>query len=289
MADVHPQTLRWAAAATATYAVAMLLGGKLGWQHLGLVLLIWACLTPNEGARRFIRDWWPMILFWLSYDVMRLFAGSLMERVAVSPPHWLESVLFKSPDGTIWPFYFTRWIAAHGAEPLTRLLLAYCGLIYLSQLFVVPILFVILWARNSKLFQAFLWSFTALHVMTLVIYFAYPAAPPWWIYENGFTRPSVGRSMPFGFEQGSVLSGLFHLSPNRFAAIPSLHGAYPLMLTLVPAIRRTGLAYAGLAAIYTASMWFACVFLNQHYIIDLLIGAGLALLAIPLSRQFRPA
>jgi hypothetical protein len=30
-------------------------------------------------------------------------------------------------------------------------------------------------------------------------------------------------------------------------------------------------------------MWFACVFLNQHYIVDLLIGAALVPLALVIA------
>lgn len=270
------------AAAVVVYILGMFLLGKLGWQHLGLLLLLWACLARQDTPHRFIRDWWPFILFWLSYDVMRVFGAALISRASVEPPFRWETRLFLSPEGVIWPFYFTHWIEGHSVARAARLLTSYCNLIYVSQLLVVPLTTLIIWHRhNEVLFRRLLWSFAVLHVLTLCIYIGYPAAPPWWIYENGVTQPAVQHSMPVGFPSGSTLSGLFHLSPNRFAAIPSLHAAYPLLLMLVLAMHGVRSRWILISALYTASMWFACVFLNQHYIVDLLIGAALAILALP--------
>ncbi len=274
-----------AAVAVVAYLIGMLLLGKLGWQHLGLLLLLWACLTRLEGPNRFVRDWWPFILFWLSYDVMRVFGTHMLERVSVGPPWRWESWLFLSPEGSIWPFYFTHWIERHGTAWAARLLIGYCNLIYLSQLFIVPLTTLFIWHRRQDvLFRRLLWSFAALHLLTLCIYIGYPAAPPWWVYENGVTQPTVLHSMPVGFPTGSTLSGLFHLSPNRFAAIPSLHGAYPLLFLLVLAMHGVRTRWILVFSLYAASMWFSCVFLNQHYIVDLLIGAALVAVVLPFAR-----
>ena len=99
-APLNPQSRNWpAAAAVAVYVLLMLIWKGLGWQHLGLALLFWACLTTAPGPRRFVRDWWPMILFWLGYDVMRVFASSLFSRVAVEDPLRWEAALFRGPEG----------------------------------------------------------------------------------------------------------------------------------------------------------------------------------------------
>ncbi len=256
--------------------------GTLGWQHLGLLALLWASLTRREGARRFIRDWWPFLVFWLSYDVMRIFGANIIRRAAVRPPFRWESRWFLSPEGVIWPFYFTHWIAKHGASLGPRLLIQYCDLIYLSQLFVVPLVTLLIWLRGRRaLFRRLLWSYALLHFLTLCIYIGYPAAPPWWVYENGILQPTIEHSMPAGFPTGSTLAGLFHLSANRFAAIPSLHGAYPLLLMLVLALNGERARWIVITSLYAASMWFACVFLNQHYIVDLLLGTALVVVALP--------
>lgn len=276
------------AAAIIAYVALMYGWGKLGWQHLGLAAVVWACLTSMPGPRRFVRDWWPMIGFWLSYDLMRVYSPQMLPRVAVEKPFAWESSLFRAPDGVIWPYYFTHWSARHRGRLWPGLLEQYLNLVYLSQVFAVPLLMLGIWARRRQLlFRRLLWGFTALHVLALSIYLAYPAAPPWWVYENGFTQPSAAHSTPLTFDSGSVLAGLFHMSPNRFAAIPSVHAAYPLLLTLVLALHGVAVRWIVLAAVYTASMWFACVYLNQHYIIDLLLGAALIPLALVAAKQPR--
>jgi hypothetical protein len=271
---------RVGAAAVALYALALLAAGKLGWQHLGLALLFWACVTRHAPARRFVRGWWPMIAFWLAYDGMRLFSGALFTRVALRAPVEWELRLFPAPGGTIWPFYLTRWLAAHHEQLGPRLLEGFLTAVYYTQLSGIPLVLLTLWVRGEEaLFRRLVWSFTALHLFTLPLYLGYPAAPPWWIYDNGFVSPTDASSMP-RLGAGSALHLLFRLSPNRFAAIPSLHGAYPVLLTLVLAACRARPLRIGLAAAYAVSMLLACVFLNQHYIVDLAIGAALAAAAL---------
>lgn len=274
-----------AAAAIAVYIGIVLTAGELGWQHLGLLALGWACVASQEGPRRFMRDWWPLILFWLGYDAMRLFSGNLISRAAVEPPYRWERAFFHSPDWEIWPFFFARWREAHSGVSWARAATAGCNLVYLSHLPVLPAVLLTFWLRGrALLFRRLLWALTAISVAGLIIYFVYPAAPPWWVYQNGFAQPTIAHSMPAA-EAGSVPSELFNLSANRFAAIPSLHGTYPLLLTLVLAVHRARRRAIALAGIYTLAMWFSCVFLNQHYIIDLIVGALLVPLAIPAARR----
>jgi membrane-associated phospholipid phosphatase len=216
-----------------------------------------------------------MLLFWLGYDVMRVFASALFSRVAVEEPLRWEQALFRSPDGLIWPFYFTRWLARSGSAFWPRLLVHFFGLIYLSHVFVIPLVFLIVWLKQAaRLFQRLLWSYAALHVLTFAIWFAYPAAAPWWVWENGFLQPTLAHSMPMNVAAGSTLFALFHYNANRFAAIPSLHAAYPMLLVLILALDGVRGRWILFAGMYSACMWFSLVFLNQHYIIDLIIGAA---------------
>jgi len=279
---------RLGAAAAAGYGLGLFAAGSLGWQHAALPVLVWACLTRREGPRAFVREWWPLILFWLGYDSMRAWGSLLYPRVAVEEPYRWEAGLFLSPTGEIWPFFFVSWMQEHATSAAARALYACCNLVYLSHLFALPALLLILWLRRRRLlFRRLLLSLAALGYLGLAGYVAYPAAPPWWVYENGFRRPTPEHSKPAGLESGSVLSTLFHYSPNRFAAIPSLHGAFPLLLLLVLALHGARWRWIVLAGFYTAAMWFACVFLNQHYIVDLLAGVPLVPAALPFAAMRR--
>ncbi len=270
-----------AASAVAGYALLLIAAGRLGWQHLSLPIIVWACLTRTPAVRRILQRWWPMLLFWLGYDSMRLLEPLLLARVAVESPFRWESWIFRSPEGTIWPFFFTRWLERSGDSFWPQLLSRFTSLVYLSHVFMIPLIFFAVWMRDpERLFPRLLWSFTALHVLTVAIWLGYPAAPPWWVYENGFLQPTIMHSMPAGLASGSTLSTLFQFNANRFAAIPSLHGAYPLLLMLVLAWNNTRSRWILLSGGYAATMWFACIFLNQHFIIDLILGAALVPFAL---------
>ena len=68
-----------------------------------------------------------------------------------------------------------------------------------------------------------------------------------------------------------------HLNPNKFAAIPSLHSAFPLLI-LIHAVRRFGVR-ALAVALFPLGVWGSAVYLNHHYIIDVLIAIIYVLVA----------
>lgn len=70
--------------------------------------------------------------------------------------------------------------------------------------------------------------------------------------------------------------------PNPFAAIPSLHAGYPTLVALFVGLRFGGRAWA--AVLYPCWAWFSAVYLNHHYIIDLLAGSVYAMIAFLVAR-----
>ena len=76
----------------------------------------------------------------------------------------------------------------------------------------------------------------------------------------------------------SVPATIYHwLTPNQYAAMPSLHAAYPFLGALF-ALRLWGRrAWPALA--YTAGVWVSIVYLGEHYIVDIIGGVIFALAA----------
>jgi hypothetical protein len=68
---------------------------------------------------------------------------------------------------------------------------------------------------------------------------------------------------------------------NPVAAVPSLHAALPLTLTLV--LWRLRPAWSPLAMLYTLLMAPSLVYLGEHYAVDVLAGWGVALAAFTLA------
>jgi membrane-associated phospholipid phosphatase len=116
---------------------------------------------------------------------------------------------------------------------------------------------------------------------TLIGYFATPTAPPWWASEiegrmDGEVRRVTAEVMRALQRQPRPGSPDDHISgSNPWAAWPSDHFASALSaaIALAEADRRAGAA--GFA--YAGALGFTLVYTGEHYVIDLLLGAGLAL------------
>ncbi|HVX32286.1 MAG TPA: phosphatase PAP2 family protein [Solirubrobacterales bacterium] len=107
-------------------------------------------------------------------------------------------------------------------------------------------------------------------------YWALPTAPPWWSSEQGYTKEPLRRIM---VEVGEPLWGRYWnplyraLGGNPWAAMPSLHFATSLQaaISLTASSREEG----AVAWAYALTLGFGLVYLGEHYVTDLLAGAGL--------------
>jgi membrane-associated phospholipid phosphatase len=121
-------------------------------------------------------------------------------------------------------------------------------------------------------------------------YWAVPTAPPWWASEQGFTKEPVRRIM---VEVGEPLWGRFWgplyaaLGGNPWAAMPSLHFATSMQgaISLTEANREEGAIAWG----YALTLGFGLVYLGEHYVTDLLAGAGLVAAVRRADPIFAPA
>ena len=68
---------------------------------------------------------------------------------------------------------------------------------------------------------------------------------------------------------------MYTKNANVFAAIPSLHAAFPTIL-LIYGLKK-GLKYAAIPFfVIMIGIWFAAIYTYHHYIIDVLLGASLS-------------
>lgn len=116
---------------------------------------------------------------------------------------------------------------------------------------------------------------------TLIGYFATPTAPPWWASEfegrmDGQVRRVTAEVMRAIQHEPRPGSPEDHESgSNPWAAWPSDHFASALSaaIALAEADRRAG----ALGFAYAGALGFTLVYTGEHYVIDLLLGAGVAL------------
>lgn len=241
---------------------------------LTLALLVW-----NDATRRFFRGLLPFILFALAYDLTHV-TQPLFRYLTI---HMVEPYSFDwtffgihTAGGVLVPSeYFSRhhW-------PLVDLL---TGTSYL--LFVVwPIAFALYLAisqRNpegERLLRRFGWTFLFMNLVGFATYYVYPAAPPWYVAEYGFGPPhfevhsSAAAALRWDQLTGiPAFAGIYGRSADVFGSIPSLHVTYPLLTFLHGLeLRKRWLDVASMGFFLLVS--FAAVYLNHHYVLDVLIG-----------------
>lgn len=148
----------------------------------------------------------------------------------------------------------------------------------------------ILW-RHPVRFRSAAVRLAATFDATLIGYFATPTAPPWWSSEvegrmNGEVRRVTAEALPALRGEQRPGSPADHTpGANPWAAWPSDHFGSALMaaILLAEANPRAG----RLGAAYAAALAITLVYSGEHYVIDLILGAAVALSVNGIERLTR--
>jgi membrane-associated phospholipid phosphatase len=224
----------------------------------------------------------PVSMFILAYDLLRVFAERAIRIVTIEPVYALELAIFGiEADGgaLITP---NEWIVDYLNTPLDL----FGGVVYATH--IVPLLLVgpwILWRSRAldkgdrRLIGGFFWGLFALNIIAYGTMLAFPVAPPWYVEAYGMAPPAEvvignpGRLARVDAWMGNdYFTSVYAQGAYTFGAVPSLHCAYPVYAALFLGKNR----WAALAWFWVAAMSFYAVYLNHHYIVDLIAGAGLA-------------
>jgi membrane-associated phospholipid phosphatase len=133
----------------------------------------------------------------------------------------------------------------------------------------------ILW-RHPERFPRAARQMAAVFDIGCIAYFVIPTSPPWWASEQGLTGEKVERIMIGVGEDtwGSAWPKMYNaLGGNPWAAMPSLHFATSAMAAIQ--LTEAGPVEGAVGWTYSLTLGFALVYLGEHYVTDLLAGAGL--------------
>ena len=260
---------------------AALIGFKT--DQLFLVGLFNVCFYLSGPTRRFILGFSIFIIFWILFDSMKAFPNYRYNVVHIESIYQTEKNLFgiHQADGTILtPNEF--WQIHHWAG-----LDILAGFFYLCWI-PLPLAFAgYLFAKNKEVFFRFSLTFLLVNLLGFVIYYAYPAAPPWYVQLYGFqfNPHTPGNTAGLGrfdqFFHVAVFSSLYAKSSNVFAAMPSLHASYPLIVFYYGVKTRRGLINILFATIMVG-IWFTAVYSSHHYVLDVLAGITCGITGITL-------
>jgi PAP2 superfamily protein len=256
-----------------------------------LVALGLAAVILGRG-RLFLRDWVPFIGLFFAYELMRGYADNLGISVHVGDVVALERALF---FGSVPTAVLQQWL-----HPATGVdVLAVVGTIFYFLHFPLPIAVgFFLWLRRRRLYYDYVAALIVLSMAAFVTYLLLPVAPPWYAARDGLL-PGVtylkdqgftDLARLFGFEGRYLFSyTVYQFNPNLVAAFPSLHAGYPFLAFLFA--RRAFGRVGWLMLAYSACVWFAIVYLADHYVIDIVAGLAYAAAAYWLvlhgPRRFR--
>jgi membrane-associated phospholipid phosphatase len=252
--------------------------GAWRWEHVVFVVVAPALAWGTPWMRRLFSAVLPLLLLGLVYDTMRLveYVGVDASRIHTCDIRALETRLF-GVDGQA-P---QDWLQAHAWTPLD----VYLAVPYATFLLAAIAFTLWLFVRDPGAMRRFGWTFLALNVVGFVTYHLVPTAPPWYVRLHGCAADLTAHaSAGPNLERVDALLGFpyfqsfYGRSSDVFGAIPSLHVAYPLLIVLFgwPLFRMPGRV---VWVVFFLSMAFAAVYLDHHWIVDVVLGVAYALVA----------
>jgi membrane-associated phospholipid phosphatase len=264
------------AARRRAYVLPLIVGGYLAAVTLFMVFVLHLSVSPERllllmliaalvlgRTRLFLTDWIPFLVLFLGYEYLRGLSGKVgmpihdvtsLERLVCFgqvPTVLLQQAFYRAGHVSWYDITATMFYFLHFAFPL--------GLGYLF------------WIINRPSFLRFSRALIAMAFAAFFFYLLLPVAPPW------KAVPGVVKIIDHTLPSFTDLPGvpvpatIYHwLTPNQFAAMPSLHAAFPLLGALF-AIRLWGLR-AWPTLVYTACVWLSLVYLGEHYVVDVIGG-----------------
>jgi hypothetical protein len=222
-----------------------------------------------RGITRFVLDWLPMVVVLFAYDAIHNQLGAFLPPAHTWTQIRVDEALFGTPIPAVAlqrAYYFTThphwWDFAALA-------------VYTHHFIAVTVIAMVLWARSRAQYLRFMTWFVGLTTLGFVTYVLYPAVPPWLASQRGDLAQThrIVREL-WDYLGCHAIAAQFSgasVVVNDVAAIPSLHAAYPLMLTIC-FWRTSGPSTRAILAIYPIAMAVVLVYTAEHYVFDILLG-----------------
>lgn len=255
-------------------AIVSLSRGERRWEQVVLLFVAPILAYASERTRRLLVLVYPLGLVGVLYDSMRYVRNvGLDGGVHVCDLRAFDRRFFGIGSGAA-RTTLPEWFQAHSSPALDL----YCAIPYAIFIFVYVGYAVYLWFVDEGAMRRFAWTFFFLNVAGFATYHLYPAAPPWYYERYGCAvdLAAVASEGPNLARVDAWLGvGYFHAMYGRasevFGAVPSLHVAYPAVILLEGWRRHHALGRA-LAIAFFASMAFAAIYLDHHWITDAVVG-----------------
>ena len=286
-------TSAWMIAPFVLWSAFRFLVGDCRWELAALAIVVPLLAFGNEKSKRLFHGLYPIGLLGLAYETMRFVknVGLTPEKIHLCDLRAIDMrIASVEVDGARVTVH--DWLQAHASPALDVI----CAVPYGTFIYVALGFAVFLYVKDYARMRVFGWTFLLVNLAGFATYHAYPAAPPWYFHAHGCvvdlaTRASEGPNLArvdalLGF---SYFHSFYGRSSDVFGAVPSLHVAYPMLITLF-GWRLFGVAARVLSSGFLAVMCFAAVYLDHHWIIDVVLGLAYTIVvyvALEASVRFR--
>jgi hypothetical protein len=269
------------------YALWVIFGlGGLRSDHRLLLIGLPIIYFSSNDMRKLVIASTFLLIYWAIYDAIRLWPNYEYMPIHIGDLYNLEKSLFgiQTSAGLL---TLNEYFGIHNHTGLD----IYTAIIYLCWI-PVPLAFAfyLFFTNHRKVMVHFWFGFFLVSQIGLVLQYLYPSAPPWYVELYGIDSTfqevggNPGRLINFDHYFGvNLFSGMYSLNGNVYAAVPSLHCAFPIIQLYFAAkhkFKKWTIGYL----ILMFSTWFSAVYTNHHYVIDVLAGIGTALAAILIYR-----
>lgn len=257
--------------------------------QLVFIFLANALFYASNVSRKFLIAYLTFAGYWIIFDYMKAFPNYNYSTVHMADLYNAEKHLFGI-------HYHGKLLTLNEYFNLksSTLVDVLTGLFYLCW---IPVPFgfgVYLFFTNRRECLLFTLTFVLINIIGFIGYYTYPAAPPWYIQEYGFvfhpnTHEGIAGLARFdNYFHAHIFQGLYTKGSNVFAAMPSLHSAYPILVFYFAWKNRMWPATVIFGTVMVG-IWFAAVYTSHHYVIDVIAGivcaaAGIALFNLLQSR-----
>jgi membrane-associated phospholipid phosphatase len=245
---------------------------SLLFRYVALMGLLFALKLSSDRAKggkanSFFNDFSPVLFVILLYESL----GDLIQHLQVD----IDPVLIKI-DFYIFGVHPTLWIENWVVPWFTDIM----SLAYVSYYF-LPVVFVIaLYSKKRRLeFDESMFILTFGYYISFVGYILFPAVGPRYTLSHLYSIPLEG-----SFVTDLIRDTLNALEHNKRDCMPSGHTQIVLMVLFLTHRYERFLFYVFSPVV--CALILSTVYLRYHYVIDLFVGAGLAIACIVIGRRF---
>lgn len=263
-------------------------GGRLleaAWILTGIVAF--TIDRPWREHLRVVVDWLPLIGALLAYDYTRDIADTLGMPLRMVELVAAERWLFNGAVPTVW---LQEHLAGDGEPWWTPII----GVVYTTHFIVPWAIAAIFYLYSRPLWARYMRRILVLSYLALLTYILMPAAPPWYASREGAIEGDVRRISGFGLGlvDPDVTAKWLEEQGNYVAALPSLHTAFAVLVTVTLWPLLTAWWQRIPLALYVLGMAFTLIYGGEHYVVDVLVGyvyVGITALLVGMwERRFAP-